>query len=340
MLNSQPLGFYAPAQLVREARRQGVEVRPADASRSGWDCTLEPAADCASAQPALRLGLRLVKGLTREGAQRLVAARGQAALAGVEDLAHRAGLERRDLGALAAADALHGLAGHRHDAAWQVAGVLPALPLFDSDRGKNAAPTTLCETPGRSAALGAIAEPIAHRGKNAAPTTLCETPGRSAALGAIAPARSDDTDPPSIPVPTEGQEIVADYASLGLSLRRHPLALLRGHLHRRGLLPAAEVLQRGHGQRVRTGGLVITRQRPGSAHDVTFITLEDESGHVNLVVWKALAERQRAVMLGARLLGVYGEVQREGEVVHVIARRLYDHSALLGDLVASSRDFR
>jgi error-prone DNA polymerase len=145
---------------------------------------------------------------------------------------------------------------------------------------------------------------------------------------------------PSLPVPTEGQEIVADYASLGLSLRRHPLALLRRQLHRRGLLPAAEVLQRDHGQRVRTGGLVITRQRPASAQDVTFITLEDESGHVNLVVWKALAERQRAIMLGARLLGVYGEVQREGAVVHVVARRLYDHSALLGDLAAPSRDFR
>jgi error-prone DNA polymerase len=359
MLNSQPLGFYAPAQLVREARRQGVEVRPADASRSGWDCTLEPAADGASSQPALRLGLRLVKGLTREGAQRLVAARAQAAFAGVEDLAHRAGLERRDLGALAAADALQGLAGHRHGAAWQVAGVLPAMPLFDSDggqgdRGKNAAPTTPYESPGRSAIPGAIAEPIAHRGKNAAPTTPCQPPGRSAALGAIAEpiahrgknaaptclAGDDEAGPPFLPVPTEGQEIAADYASLGLSLRRHPLALLRRHLHRRGLLPAAEVLQRGHGQRVRTGGLVLTRQRPGSAHDVTFITLEDESGHINLVVWKALAERQRAVMLGARLLGVYGEVQREGEVVHVIARRLYDHSALLGDLVASSRDFR
>lgn len=160
-------------------------------------------------------------------------------------------------------------------------------------------------------------------------------------LGASAVGEDrDDAALPSLPVPTEGQEIVADYASLGLSLRRHPLALLRGQLGRRGLLPAAEVLQRDHGQRVRTGGLVITRQRPASAQDVTFITLEDESGHINLVVWKALAERQRAVVIGGRLLGVYGEVQREGEVVHVIARRLYDHSALLGDLVAPSRDFR
>jgi error-prone DNA polymerase len=335
MLNSQPLGFYAPAQLVREARRQDVEVRPADVRCSDWDCTLEPPADDASPQPALRLGLRLVKGLSRDGAQRLVAARAQAAFASVNDLARRATLDRRDLGALAAADALHGLAGHRHGAAWRVAGVLPALPLFDSHRGKNAAPTTPCHPPGRSAIPGAIAEPgttadvvagtTTHRGKNAAPTSRAD---------------DEDAELPSLPVPTEGQEIVADYASLGLSLRRHPLALLRRQLHRRGLLPAAEVLQRDHGQRVRTGGLVITRQRPSSAQDVTFITLEDESGHVNLVVWKALAERQRAIMLGARLLGVYGEVQREGAVVHVVARRLYDHSALLGGLAAPSRDFR
>ena len=143
-----------------------------------------------------------------------------------------------------------------------------------------------------------------------------------------------------LPTPTEGQEIVADYGSLGLSLRRHPLALLRSGLRRHGLLPAGDVLQRPHGQRVRTGGLVITRQRPASANDVTFVTLEDETGHINLVVWKRLAERQRAILLGARLLGVLGEVQREGAVVHVVARRLYDHSALLGDLDARSRDFR
>jgi len=315
MLNSQPLGFYAPAQLVREARRQGVEVRPADVQYSDWDCTLEPAAGRASTPPAVRLGLRLVKGLSRDGAQRLRTAHERAAFASVDDLAHRAGLDRRDLGALAAADALRGLAGHRHDAAWRIAGVLPPLPLFGAATLSVGAPSTARSDDGHGI----------HRGLEAAPTCL---------------ASDDDTELPLLPAPTEGQEIVADYASLGLSLRRHPLALLRRQLHRRGLLPAAAVLQRGHGQRVRTGGLVITRQRPASAHDVTFITLEDESGHVNLVVWKALAERQRAVMLGARLLGVYGEVQREGAVVHVVARRLYDHSVLLGDLAAPSRDFR
>jgi error-prone DNA polymerase len=145
---------------------------------------------------------------------------------------------------------------------------------------------------------------------------------------------------PLLPSPSEGDTIVADYASLGLSLGRHPLALLRGHLNRRRLLPAEQVRRLPHGARVRTAGLVINRQRPSSANSVTFITLEDETEQLNLIVWKRLAERQRKTMLGARLLGVVGELQREGRVIHVIAQRLEDHSELLGGLVARSRDFR
>jgi error-prone DNA polymerase len=312
MLDSQPLGFYAPAQLVREAQRQGVEVRPPDVRHSDRECTLEPPADPAATQPALRLGLRLVKGLSHAGAGRIEQARADRPFASVDDLARRVGLGERDLSALAAADALRGLAGHRHDAAWGVAGVLPPLPLLDGDRS-----------------VVRAGRPSGRRGSGGVGLKPDLRPGPDAEL-----------DLPMLPAPTEGQEIVADYGSLGLSLRRHPLALLRGGLRRRGLLSAGDVLQRPHGQRVRTGGLVITRQRPASANDVTFVTLEDETGHVNLIVWKRLAERQRAVLLGARLLGVLGEVQREGAVVHVVARRLYDHSALLGDLEARSRDFR
>jgi error-prone DNA polymerase len=310
MLDSQPLGFYAPAQLVREARRQGVEVRPPDVRYSERECTLEPPAGAAATQPALRLGLLLVKGLSHAGAERIAQARGAQRFASVDDLARRAKLSERDLSALAAADALRGLAGHRHDAAWGVAGVLPPLPLLDGDQS---------------------ALPVGRPS------------GRSGGVGPEPDLRGDpdaETELPALPTPTEGQEIVADYGSLGLSLRRHPLALLRDHLHRRGLLTAGDVLQRSHGQRVRTGGVVITRQRPASANDVTFVTLEDETGHINLIVWKRLAERQRSILLGACLLGVLGEVQREGQVVHVVARRLYDHSALLGDLDARSRDFR
>ncbi len=283
LLNSQPMGFYAPAQLVREVRRQGVEVRPVDVRHSAWDCSLEPDAQTA---PALRLGLRMVKGLSVQGAERLLAARRVASLNSVQDLGERAGLGRRDLQALAAADALVGLAGNRHQAGWQVAGVEPQLPLF--------------------AGLPAgVPEPV-----------------------------------PLLPSPSEGETIVADYASLGLSLGRHPLALLRGHLNRRRLLPAEQVRRLPHGTRVRTAGLVINRQRPSSANSVTFITLEDETEQLNLIVWKRLAERQRKTMLGARLLGVVGELQREGRVIHVIAQRLEDHSELLGGLVTRSRDFR
>jgi DNA polymerase III alpha subunit len=234
--------------------------------------------------------------------------------------------------------------------------VLPPLPLLAGETSRSDAETRsepIQEYRRGTEAQRQIVEGLEESGKlkqsalprdqGADPTPRHDVDAVPSSVGAPSSARSeqgDEIDLPLFPAPTEGQDIVADYASLGLTLRRHPLALLRGHLHRRGLLPAAGVLQRAHGQRVRTGGLVITRQRPASAHDVTFITLEDETGHVNLVVWKSLAERQRAVMLGARLLGVDGEVQREGSVVHVIARRLYDHSTLLGDLAAPSRDFR
>ena len=144
----------------------------------------------------------------------------------------------------------------------------------------------------------------------------------------------------ALPSPTRGQDIVADYASLGLSLAPHPLALLRSHLRRAGLATAAEVRHLAHGAPVRTGGIVINRQQPASARGVIFVTLEDETGHVNLVVWQRVAQRQRRELLGARLMAVSGEVQREGEVVHVVARRLSDWSALLGGLQTRSRDFR
>ena len=280
ILNSQPMGFYAPSQLVREARRQGVEVQPVDVHASDWDCTLEPGP---GRKPTLRLGLRLVKGLSRAGAERLVAARAQGPWDSVVDLAGRARLDRGDLRALAAADALAGLAGNRRLAAWDVTGIGRPLPL--------------------------------------------------------APAPREPQALPLLPPPSEGEAIAGDYASLGLSLRRHPLALLRGHLDRRRLLSAREVGEVPAGSGVATAGLVINRQRPGTASGVTFVTLEDETGFVNLVVWRQLAERQRATLLGARLLGVEGEIQREAGVTHLVARRLRDYSGLLGGLVTQSRDF-
>jgi len=281
LVNSQPMGFYAPAQLVRDARAHGVEVRAADATVSGWDCTLERRDD---GRPALRLGLRLVKHLSQEGAVRLLAARALRPFDGIADLAERAELDRRDLEALAAADAMARLAGHRHRAVWQVTGVERALPLLP--------------------AATAIDEGI-----------------------------------PLLRAPREGQDIVADYGSLGLTLRRHPLALLRDKLQRRGVLPTQELWEQPNGKLVRTAGLVITRQRPGSAGGVTFVTMEDETGYVNLIVWNRIAVEQRAALLESRLLEVHGKLQREGDVQHVIAQRLTNLSSLLGDLMVTSRNF-
>jgi error-prone DNA polymerase len=280
LLNSQPMGFYAPSQLVQDARRHGVEVRAADALASDWDCTLERREHGTA---ALRLGLRLVKGLSRQAALRLVEARGGRGFESVQDLAERAGLDRRELGCLAAAGVLGGFAGHRHRAAWNVAGVEAPLPLMPELR---------------------IAEGI-----------------------------------PLLRAPREGEDIVADYVHTGLTLRRHPLALLRPRLEARGILTAERLRGMPNGATVRTAGLVITRQRPGSAMGVTFVTLEDETGYVNLIVWRDVAERQRQALVGSRLMGVAGELQLEGEVMHVIARRLVDLSRWLGRVATRPRDF-
>ncbi|HEV2285048.1 MAG TPA: OB-fold nucleic acid binding domain-containing protein, partial [Steroidobacteraceae bacterium] len=282
LLNSQPMGFYAPAQLVRDARAHGVEVRPVDACVSVWDSTLERRAD---GEPALRLGLNLVKSLSLAGALRLIEARTRRSFDGVPDLATRAGLDRKDLEALAAAGAFAHLSGNRHLAFWEVAGSERPLPL---------AP--------------------------AAPAAAAE--GR-----------------PLLTAPTEGEEIVADYAAIGLTLGRHPLALLRARLRAAALLPASELHAAGNGATVRTAGIVLMRQRPGTASGVTFLTLEDESGQVNVIVWERVGRAQRRALIEARLLEVHGELQHQDGVTHLIARRLIDRTALLGELVTRSRDF-
>jgi error-prone DNA polymerase len=280
LVNSQPMGFYAPSQIVQDAQRHGVVVRPVDVQESHWDCTLERAGD---ERPVLRLGLRLVKGLAETAAERIVAARRTRVFTDAQDLALRARLNRRDLGCLAAADALATLAGHRHRASWQVAGIETPLPLLPQSR---------------------VVEGI-----------------------------------PLLRAPREGEDIVADYSHLGLSLRRHPVALVRPQLEQRSYSSAVNLRAGVNGSIVRAAGLVITRQRPGTASGVTFVTLEDETGQVNLIVWRDLAERQRRELLGSRLLGAIGELQLEGEVMHVIAHRLIDLSRWLGALTAKSRDF-
>jgi DNA polymerase III alpha subunit/intein/homing endonuclease len=284
LLNSQPMGFYAPAQLVRDARAHGVEVRAVDVRASDWDATLERRAD---GEPALRLGLRLVKSLSEAGAGRVVAARAARAFTSVADLASRAALDRGDLEALAAAGALAALSGNRHLAFWEVAGAERPVPLA----------------------------PAAARGVD-----LEE--GR-----------------PLLTAPSEGETLIADYAALGLTLGRHPLALLRPQLAAARLKSAGELAQAGDGATVRTAGIVLMRQRPAAASGVTFVTLEDESGQVNVIVWERVGDAQRRALLESRLLEVHGELQQQEGVTHLIARRLIDRTALLGELMTRSRDF-
>ena len=277
LLNSQPMGFYSPSQLVQDARRHGVQVRPADAALSDWDCTMEEA-------NAVRLGLRMVGGLAAASARRIVESRPHAS---VTDLAQRAGLNRKDMKCLAAGSALESLAGHRRSAYWAAAGV---------EKGT-----------------------------------------------AFLPPRAETKRQLEFEPPSEGESILADYASLGLTLGRHPLALLRSDLENLRVTKAEDFLLKRHGSIARAAGLVTCRQRPDTRSGVVFVTLEDESGCVNVVVWSDLFERQRKELLGARLLGVEGVVQREGLVVHLLARRFVDHSLLLsrllGPLAVRSHDF-
>ena len=281
MLNSQPLGFYTPSQLVQDAKRHGVEVRAVDVMASDWDCTLE---ETASEQPAVRLGLRLVSGLSSDVGQRLVAARGAQRFESADELARHARLDQQAMRQLAAADALQSLSGHRRQQVWDAA-ALKATPAL-----------------------------LSH-----------------------APVEEDVLELPEAP---EGEAIVWDYASLGLTLRRHPLALLRPLLHKRRLQTAEELKHAPNGRLVRHCGIVTLRQQPETAHGVVFVSLEDETGVVQVIVWKALRERQRAALTRSRLLAVYGTWQREGEVRNLIAGHLEDLTPLLGRLAAGrSRDF-
>jgi len=281
LLNSQPMGFYSASQLVQDARRHGIEVRPVDVTISEWESTLE-----GEKLAAVRLGLHQVRNLASAAGMRIVAARNDAPFADLADLSRRAALDRGDLDALAAADTLRQLAGHRRQAAWAA-----AVPLQ------------------RDLFAGvALREEVV-----------------------------------SFAAPREGEDIAADYRSLGLTLGRHPLALLRAALAAKRYLPAGALRERGNDALVRCAGIVTCRQRPGTASGVIFVTLEDETGFANVVVFNDLASRQRRLLLGSRLLGVAGQLQREGEgehaVVHLIAKRLFDHSDLLGRLVTASRDF-
>ncbi|RRS01089.1 error-prone DNA polymerase [Aquabacterium soli] len=279
MLNSQPLGFYSPSQLVQDARRHDIEVRPPDVLYSSWDSTLEGVSE----PPAVRLGLRLVCGLKEASVVRIIQARSSMPFDCAEDLARRADLDRGDMRLLAGADALLSLSGHRRQQVWEAS---------------------------------ALARP---------PQLL-----KDAAV---------DEDFLELPAAMEGEEVVHDYSTIGLTLRSHPMALLRPQLAQRKLLSARDLEDAPSGRIVRYAGIVTIRQQPDTANGTIFISLEDETGVVQAIVWRRLRERQRKEVLHARLMAVYGTWQREGDVKNLIAGHLEDLTHLLGDLETSSRDF-
>lgn len=337
LLNSQPLGFYSPSQLVQDAKRHGVQVLPPDIALSDWDSMLERRgrpgvrldAEAVRAEmalrrqqlrdawperrsrlayvfvrrfarrlrtritlasrfygrggPAVRLGFSLIKGFSEDAARRVMEARARAPFVDVDDLARRAALTRRELEALAAANALACIAGHRREAWWAVTA------------------------------------------QHAVPALLRDAPLTEAPL--------------ALPHASEGAEIVADYASLRLTLNRHPLELLRAGLAKQRFRTAVQLAHCRQGRFVRVCGIVTVRQRPGTAKGTIFVSLEDETGSINVIVHATLVEKQRKELLGSQLMAVEGVVQREGEVVHLVAHRLEDHSRLLGRLATESRNF-
>jgi error-prone DNA polymerase len=278
LLNSQPMGFYAPAQIVRDARAHGVEVRAMDVTHSDWDCSLEVEDAANGGPPALRLGLRLAAGLQEAAARAIMAARAERPFDSLAELVQRARLDRGAMGALARADAFGGLALDRRGALWEAAGIEAPLPL----------------------------------------------------------ATARDAQLPLLPRETAGEQTVLDYAATGLSLHRHPLALLRAQLTERGAADSRMLDAARQGRWLRIAGLVLVRQRPGSARGVVFFTLEDEFGTANLVLYPDIVARDRAAVVSARLVMAEGRVERTETptvpILHLVVKRLHDWSAMLHGL--------
>jgi error-prone DNA polymerase len=276
LINSQPMGFYAPAQLVADARKHGVGIRPVDVNRSDYDCTLEP--------PDLRLGLRMVSGLGQAAAEAVVQARAEVPFASFDDFVRRTGVKSASLKALARADAFATVPLGRRAALWQSLPVRKPVPLFDG---------------------------------------------------------VDAAEPPA-PLPPEAplEEVLADYGATGLSLRHHPVSFFRTQLDRLGVVPAVRLSSLTPDCRLKVAGIVLLRQRPSTANGITFVTLEDETGMVNLIVRQQVWDRYRRVARTSVALLAHGRLQREAEVIHVLVTRLEDFSEPLEDLNNRSRDFR
>jgi len=388
LLNSQPMGFYAPAQLLQDARRHGVEVLPVDVNNSFYDCTLEhppqnrqwatgekrfhgivaqkklmneaenPQSNTdftRNPAPSLRIGFNRVKGLSEAGARAITEARGQkSAIEGerkgdreqraensrfanrdqvvgdsglfttVQDLVFRSGINKKDLEALAAADALSGLSGDRHRAFWYAAGAEAGQKWFVSQGIVQGTVQDIIESTDHGNVLDGIEAAAA------------KVTGSFFADPAFDSEAKVDV---LLPVASESQNIMADYGATGFTLRRHPLALLRNHLESYQVTCADILGEVPDQDAAKAVGIVTCRQRPMTASGVTFITMEDETGYINVVVWPALGERQRPVLRQAQLLGVAGHVQHSDGVTHLIARELVDLTHWLGAMQLSSRDF-
>lgn len=287
------MGFYAPAQIVGDARAHGVEVRPVCINRSRWDCTLERIGN--SDRHAVRLGFRRVKGLAVADAARIVTARMNNAFSSVDDMWRRSGVPSEALVQLAKADAfLPSLKLERREALWAIKALRDEpLPLFAAAAERQVA---------------AIAE------QHEPEVVLRQM--------------------------TDGHNVIEDYSHIGLTLRQHPIAFLRKDLSARNIITCADAMNSRDGRWVYTAGLVLVRQKPGSAKGVMFITIEDETGSANLVVWPTLFEKRRRIVLGSSMMAINGRIQREGEVVHLVAQQLFDLSGDLVGLADRDEEFR
>ena len=283
LLNSQPMGFYTPSQLIQDADRHGVKSLPIDVNHSDWNHRLITAD--ARTQEVIQLGLRLVKGLSKSGADQIIDARTNALFESVADLRRRTNINQKDLEALSAADALATLSGHRHKTHWAIMALKDARPLLVDEH------------------------------------------------------RQQENDMDAITAPSITENVIFDYQSTGLTLRAHPLALLRRQPPFDRCRRQTDLIAMGNRRFVRTAGLVTCRQRPGTASGVIFLTLEDETGNINVIVWPRVQEQFKAALMTAQLLLIKGTVESRDGVTHVIASGLYDHSHALSDLAVKSRDF-
>lgn len=305
MLNSQPMGFYAPAQLVRDAREHGVEIRPVDINESNWDCLLEEAEfnrrtvdfrhaamrEIIQTKRAVRLGFRQIKGLSEASMQQLVANRGKG-YSSIRDLWLRSGLHKADIERLADADTFHSIRLSRREALWAVRALdaksaAEKLPLFDQ---------------------------VSHIDLQLEPETR-------------------------LPEMLAGEQVVEDYRYLSLSLKGHPVSFLRNEFRKAGVVRNVDLLTVPNGRRVTIAGLVLVRQRPGSAKGVIFMTLEDETGVANAIVWKKVFEKYRPIVMGARLVKIYGKLQSQSGVIHTVVDHIEDMTPALGILQKEARRF-